>query len=93
MIRAARPNYVVLDLENPGAGRVEQFAAGFLGPAYDPLVVLDPSKGVENLKSALEADQFRNRMALLDKVQESFAREHQAEAIEGPPDEPQAPSV
>jgi uncharacterized protein (DUF1501 family) len=79
---AVAPNYVVLDLENPGAGRVEQFAAGFLGPAYDPLVVLDPNKGVENLKSALGADQFRSRMALLDRVQESFARAYQAEAIE-----------
>jgi hypothetical protein len=79
---AAVPNYVVLDLENPGAGRVEQFGAGFLGPAYDPLVVLDPAKGVENSKSFLEADQFRNRIALLDYVQDSFAKSHQAEAIE-----------
>jgi uncharacterized protein (DUF1501 family) len=79
---AAAPNYVVLDLENPGAGRVEQFGAGFLGAAYDPLVVLDPAKGVENSKSSLEADQFRNRMALLEYVQDSFARSHQAEAIE-----------
>ena len=79
---AAAPNYVVLDLENPGAGRVEQIGPGFLGSAYEPLVVLDPSKGVENLQSALEADQFRNRMALLDHVQETFSRAYQAEAIE-----------
>jgi uncharacterized protein (DUF1501 family) len=79
---AAAPNYVVLDLENPGAGRVEQIGPGFLGPAHEPLVVLDPSKGVENLQSTLAADQFRSRMALLDHVQDTFARTYQAEAIE-----------
>jgi uncharacterized protein (DUF1501 family) len=79
---AAAPNYVVLDLESPGAGRVEQFGAGFLGSAHDPLVVLDPSKGVENLRSALEPGQFRNRMALLNHVQDRFQEEYQAEAIE-----------
>jgi hypothetical protein len=79
---AAAPNYVVLDLENPGAGRVEPIGPGFLGIAYQPLVVLDPSKGVENLKPALKADQFQNRLALLDYVQDRFSKEYQAEAIE-----------
>jgi uncharacterized protein (DUF1501 family) len=79
---AAAPNYVVLDLENPGAGRVEQFGAGFLGVAHDPLVVLDPTKGVENAQSTLEAGQFRNRLNLLDYVQDRFAQSHQAEAID-----------
>jgi uncharacterized protein (DUF1501 family) len=79
---AAAPNYVVLDLENPGAGRVEQIGPGFLGAAHEPLVVLDPSKGVENLKSVLAADKFKNRMELLDFVQDQFAQGYQAEAIE-----------
>ena len=79
---AAAPNYVVLDLENPGAGRVEQIGPGFLGLAYEPLVVIDPAKGVENLKSNLEAGQVKNRMTLLDHVQEQFAQAYQAEAIE-----------
>jgi uncharacterized protein (DUF1501 family) len=79
---AAAPNYVVLDLENPGAGRVEQLGPGFLGSSYEPLMVVDPAKGVENLRSPLEADQFRNRMALLDHVQETFSQAYQAEAIE-----------
>jgi hypothetical protein len=79
---AAAPNYVVLDLENPGAGRVEQFGSGFLGPVHEPLVVVDPGKGVENLKTVLEAEQFRNRLSLLDHMQESFSREYRTEAIE-----------
>jgi uncharacterized protein (DUF1501 family) len=79
---AAAPNYVVLDLENPGAGRVEQIGPGFLGPAFEPLIVLDPSKGVENLKSGLEPIQFKNRMTLLERVQDQFSQAYQTEAIE-----------
>jgi uncharacterized protein (DUF1501 family) len=79
---AAAPNYVVLDLENPGAGRVEQIGPGFLGAAFEPLVVVDPGKGVENLNSTLQAVQFQNRMALLEHVQDSFQQAYQAEAID-----------
>jgi hypothetical protein len=79
---AAAPNYVVLDLENPGAGRVEQIGSGFLGLAYEPLVVVDPGKGVENLGSTLEAAHFQRRMALLEHVQDSFQQSHQAESID-----------
>jgi uncharacterized protein (DUF1501 family) len=79
---AAAPNYVVLDLEDQGAGRVEQIGPGFLGTAYEPLVVLDPAKGVENLKSSLDAGQFKNRMTLLNHIQDQFFQDYQAEAIE-----------
>ncbi|HVL14339.1 MAG TPA: DUF1501 domain-containing protein [Gemmata sp.] len=67
------PNYVAI------AGR--SFGSGFLGPKHQPLLITDPYRGVEDLKSAAAASQFDNRVGLLDRMEKAFHREYQADAI------------
>jgi uncharacterized protein (DUF1501 family) len=77
--RSIAPNYVFLYAENGSAADV--FGPGFLGPEYRPLVVQDPNRGVENLESPLNPELLRDRMALLDRVQDNFYEGYRAEAI------------
>jgi uncharacterized protein (DUF1501 family) len=69
----AMPNYVAI------GGR--SFGSGFLGPKHQPLLVTDPSRGVEDLKSASSATQFGRRVDLLEQMEQSFHREYGADAI------------
>ena len=55
------------------------YGAGFLGARHAPLIVNDPLRGVENLRPAVESDQFQSRMGLLDELESGFNRTHQAE--------------
>ncbi len=72
--RGVAPNYVFLGAENGGVADV--YGPGFLGREYGPLVVRDPDTGVENLQSTLNAEQFRDRVALLEQVQNRFAESY-----------------
>lgn len=67
------PNYVSI------GGR--SFGSGFLGPKHQPLLITDPNRGVEDLKSASSASQFDNRVGLLEQMEKSFHREYGAESI------------
>jgi hypothetical protein len=67
------PNYVAI------SGR--SFGSGFLGPKHQPLLITDPNRGVEDLRTSAGATQFENRIGLLDKMEKAFHREYQADAI------------
>ncbi|MCS6864471.1 MAG: DUF1501 domain-containing protein [Gemmataceae bacterium] len=67
------PNYVCI------SGR--SFGAGFLGPKHQPLLITDPNRGVEDLKSAISASQFDNRVGLLEQMEKAFHREYGADVI------------
>ncbi len=56
------------------------FGSGFLGAHHQPLIVTDPARGVENLKSPAGADHFRGRLGLLEEMEQAFFREHRAGA-------------
>jgi hypothetical protein len=56
------------------------YGSGFLGARHQPLIVNNPTSGVENLKSAVEAGQFDNRIGLLDELEKGFNREYKAGA-------------
>ncbi len=56
------------------------YGAGFLGPKYQPLIVTDPSKGVEDLKAAVTDKKFADRTSLLDQMEKAFYHEYQATA-------------
>jgi uncharacterized protein (DUF1501 family) len=56
------------------------YGAGFLGPKYQPLIVTDPSKGVEDLKAAVSDKKFADRTSLLDQMERAFYHEYQAGA-------------
>lgn len=56
----AMPNYVAI------GGR--SYGSGFLGPKHQPLLITDPNRGVEDLKTAVSNSQFDNRVGLLEKM-------------------------
>jgi hypothetical protein len=67
------PNYVAI------GGR--SYGSGFLGPKHQPLLVTDASRGVEDIKALVTANQFDNRIGLLQQMETAFHREYGAEQI------------
>lgn len=57
------------------------YGAGFLGARHQPLVVNDPTKGVQNLKPLVDNKEFTERIGLLEQMEQSFFRTHQAASI------------
>jgi hypothetical protein len=68
---AAMPNYVAI-------GR--SYGAGFLGARHAPLVVNDPTRGVENLKPLVSSGHFDDRMGLLQEMEQAFYRDYKSDA-------------
>src|SRR5437867_5825047 len=60
------------------------YGAGFLGPRHQPLVVNDPTRGVENLRAFVGTEQFNSRVNLLDELEQGFHRTHQADPAVAP---------
>jgi len=56
------------------------YGSGFLGTKYQPLVVNDPNRGVENLKPLVSGGDFDGRVDLLDQMEKAFHRDYQAGA-------------
>jgi hypothetical protein len=54
------------------------YGAGFLGARHQPLVVNDPSRGVENLKPLVDTKQFGDRIGLLEEMEQGFFRTYKA---------------
>jgi uncharacterized protein (DUF1501 family) len=69
---AAMPNFVSIGQRSYGAG--------FLGARHAPLIVNDPVRGVENLKSLTSAGHFGDRLGLLEEMEQAFHREYKSEA-------------
>jgi hypothetical protein len=53
------------------------YGSGFLGARYQPLIVNDPARGVENLRTNLATDQFQGRINLLEELEQGFNRTHE----------------
>ena len=51
------------------------FGSGFLGPKHQPLLVSDPTRGVEDLKAIVSEKQFTNRLGLLEQMEKAFHSE------------------
>lgn len=62
------PNFVAI-------GRSQ--GAGFLGARHAPLIVNDPTKGVENLRPLVTAGQFDRRFGLLEQMESAFLKDYQ----------------
>jgi hypothetical protein len=67
---AALPNFVSVGNRS--------FGSGFLGPRHQPLIVTDPARGVEDLRTAVSDSQFDRRMGLLDQMEKAFYHDYQA---------------
>ncbi|MBI3407565.1 MAG: DUF1501 domain-containing protein [Planctomycetes bacterium] len=52
------------------------FGAGFLGTRHQPLIINDPTRGVENLRPAVSSQQFAGRINLLEDLEAGFERSH-----------------
>ncbi len=70
---AAVPNFVAIGSRSYGSG--------FLGPKHQPLLVTDPTRGIEDLKPVVADKQFANRMSLLDSMEKAFYHDYQAGVI------------
>jgi hypothetical protein len=71
---AALPNFVSIGQRSYGAG--------FLGPRHQPLIVNDPARGVENLRTGVAQSQFDNRVNLLDELENGFHSTHNAQTAQ-----------
>jgi len=71
--KSAVPNFVSIGNRSYGAG--------FLGSKSQPLIVQDPNKGLEDLKTATGDKQFASRNTLLAEMEAAFYHETQASAI------------
>jgi uncharacterized protein (DUF1501 family) len=71
---APLPNYVSVGNRSYGAG--------FIGPRFEPLIVADPTRGVENLRAAVGNQQFDNRVSLLEDLEQAFHRTNHAPVAE-----------
>ena len=57
------------------------YGSGFLGPRYQPLMVQDPARGVEDLRAAVGESQFGRRMGLLEEMERAFHGEYRAPLV------------
>jgi hypothetical protein len=57
------------------------YGAGFLGARHQPLVVNDPSRGVQNLKPLVDNKEFTERIGLLEQMEQGFFRTYKANSI------------
>lgn len=56
------------------------YGSGFLGTKFQPLVVNDARRGVENLKPLVDGSTFNGRVDLLEDMEKAFQRDYQAGA-------------
>src|SRR5205823_72321 len=52
------------------------FGSGFLGARHQPLIINDPTRGVENLRPAVASEHFTGRVGLLEELEAGFERSH-----------------
>jgi hypothetical protein len=56
------------------------YGSGFLGTRYQPLVVNNPSRGVENLRPLVNGSAFDERVDLLEQMEKAFYRDYKSGA-------------
>jgi len=56
------------------------YGAGFLGTKYQPLVINDATRGVENLRPLVGGGAFDGRVDLLEQMEKAFLRDYKAGA-------------
>jgi uncharacterized protein (DUF1501 family) len=77
---AALPNFVVT---GSPLNKYEFFTSpGYLGPRHQPLALSDPAKGLENLRPLAPADDFDDRVGVLEQLERGFARTYRSPAAE-----------
>ena len=72
-----RPDFALPSFVSVGN---RSYGSGFLGTRYQPLVVNDAKRGVENLKPLVPSSSFEGRVDLLDDLEKAFYRDYSAAA-------------
>src|SRR5262245_59858211 len=72
------PNFVVTGVPGPKASFL--IDPGYRGAGYAPLVLNDPGQGLENLKPQTSEEDFDDRAAVLEQLEQGFARRSQSKA-------------
>src|SRR6266542_1425494 len=67
------PNSPLPNFVSVGA---RSYGSGFLGARYQPLILNDTTRGVENLRAAVSQSQFDSRLGLLEEMEASFHGTH-----------------
>jgi hypothetical protein len=75
------PNFVVTGMHLNPANFAYVSSPGYLGPRHQPLIVADQRRGIENL--APLADDFADRLGVLEQMSRGFQRTNPAEAAAG----------
>lgn len=72
------PNFVTIDggFDMLNGGRAYLPAPAYLGQKHSPLMVLDPDKGIENLRTVGDQDLMRSRLNLLNNAEQRFLADH-----------------
>jgi hypothetical protein len=76
----ALPNFVVTGV--PLVKHEFVTDPGYRGPQHQPLALADPARGLENLKPVVGDDEFGDRVGVLEKLEQGFARTCKAAAAE-----------
>jgi len=71
------PNFVCV-----GAGPRHATRSGFLGPDHQPLDVINPDRGTENLAPLIGTAEFQRQLELLRRFDASFQDAYRAEAAQ-----------
>ncbi len=74
------PNFVVTGMHLNPANHSYVSSPGYLGPRHQPLIVADQDRGVENLRSSLNASDHDARLSLLDDLADGFLRSNPSDA-------------
>src|SRR5207248_5631713 len=75
---SALPNFVVTG--TPLVKHEFVTSPGYLGPRHQPLALADPARGLEDLRPL--ADDFDDRLGVLEELERGFARTRPAAAVE-----------
>lgn len=77
---AALPNFVACGTPRTAGGSTYLDDPGYLGPRHAPLIVTDAAKGLANLKAQAAADDFHDRVGVLDQLNASFEKSRPVKA-------------
>lgn len=79
---SALPNFVLAGIRVDGNRNSKGQGPGFLGPQHRPLEIVEPARGVENIKPLLSMKDFDAQTNLLTEVEQAFYKNYRVPAAE-----------
>jgi hypothetical protein len=79
---SAMPNFVLTGVRVDNNRNNKGQGPGFLGPHHRPLEVLEPERGVENIKPLLSMKAFDAQASLLQEIEQAFYKNYRVPAAD-----------